>query len=127
MKIAIQTPKAPAAIGTYSHAIKVGNHVYISGQIPLNPETMLLVEGDIEAEIRQMLDNLGAIITEAGGHFSDVVKLTVYLTDLIHYSQVNAIMMTYFKPPYPARTLVQVSALPKGARVEIDAIMILQR
>ena len=125
MKQIIHAPKAPTAIGTYSHAIKVDNHIYVSGQIPLNPETMVLVEGDINAEIRQVLDNLGAIITAAGGHFSDVVKLTVYLTDLLHYTQVNEIMMTYFKLPYPARTLVQVSALPKGARVEIDAIMVL--
>src|SRR5476649_1947471 len=123
MKQVIQTDEAPQAIGTYSQAVKAGNHVYISGQIPLDPTTMEMVSGDIDAEIRRVFDNLSAIISAAGGHFADVVKLTIYLTDLAHFARVNEIMATYFALPYPARAVIGVSALPKGARVEADAIM----
>jgi reactive intermediate/imine deaminase len=123
MKQVIQTDEAPQAIGTYSQAIKSGAHVYISGQIPLDPTTMEMVSGDIDAEIRRVFDNLSAIINAAGGHFADVLKLTIYLTDLAHFARVNEIMATYFVQPYPARAVIGVSALPKGARVEADIIM----
>ncbi len=125
MKQIIQTTEAPAAIGTYSQAVKVGNQVYISGQIPLDPETMTMVENDIDAEIHQVFENLKAILTAAGGDFSDVVKLNVYVTDLTNFPRINEIMAQYFAAPYPARAVVGVSALPKGARVEADAVMIL--
>lgn len=123
MKQIIQTDEAPQAIGTYSQAVKAGSQVYISGQIPLDPTTMEMVSGDIDAEIRRVFDNLAAIINAAGGHFADVVKLTIYLTDLVHFARVNEIMATYFVVPYPARAVIGVAALPKGARVEADAIM----
>lgn len=125
MKQIIQTTQAPAAIGTYSQAVKVDNHVYISGQIPLNPQTMTMVENDIDAEIHQVFENLKAILTAAGGDFSDVVKLNVYVTDLTNFPRINEIMAQYFAAPYPARAVVGVSALPKGARVEADAVMVL--
>jgi reactive intermediate/imine deaminase len=121
----IQTEEAPLAIGAYSPAVKVGTHVYISGQIPLNPETMVLITDDIDAEIKQIFNNLKAIAVAAGGNLSNFVKLTVYLTDLMHFTRINEIMTEYFTEPYPARTLVQVTALPKGARVEVDAVMVL--
>ena len=123
MKQVIQTDEAPQAIGTYSQAVKAGNHVYISGQIPLDPTTMEMVSGDIDAEIRRVFDNLSAIISAAGGHFADVVKLTIYLTDLAHFARVNEIMSTYFTQPYPARAAIGVASLPRGALVEVDAIM----
>ncbi|GAB6139505.1 RidA family protein [Methylosoma difficile] len=119
----IQTPNAPQAIGTYSQAVKVGQTVYLSGQIPLVPATMTLVEGDIAAQITQVFDNLKAVAQAAGGDLSDVVKLNVFLTDLVHFPVVNEIMGQYFTEPYPARAAIGVAALPKGAAVEMDAIM----
>jgi reactive intermediate/imine deaminase len=120
----IKTDKAPQAIGTYSQAVKVGNTVYLSGQIPLIPATMELIEGDIEAQIRRVFDNLGAVAAAAGGGLSDVVKLNVFLTDLGHFPVVNEVMAEYFQQPYPARAAIGVAALPKGAEVEMDAIMV---
>lgn len=122
----IQTDKAPQAIGTYSQAIKVGRTVYLSGQIPLVPETMILIEGDISAQITQVFENLKAVAEAAGGDFSDIVKLNVFLTDLAHFPIVNEIMGHYFQNPYPARAAVGVTALPKAADVEMDAIMVLK-
>ncbi len=119
----IQTDKAPAAIGTYSQAVKTGNTVYLSGQIPLQPDTMTLVEGDMVAQIRRVFDNLQAVAEAAGGSLADIAKLNVYLIDLSHFAQVNDVMASYFQQPYPARAAVGVAALPKGARVEMDAIM----
>ncbi|MGZ4982102.1 MAG: RidA family protein [Methylobacter sp.] len=122
----IQTDKAPQAIGTYSQAVRVDRTVYLSGQIPLVPETMTIVEGDITAQITQVFDNLLAVAEAAGGDFSDIVKLNVFLTDLTHFPLVNEIMGRYFQPPYPARAAIGVAALPKAADVEMDAIMILK-
>jgi reactive intermediate/imine deaminase len=121
----ISTPLAPQAIGTYSQAIKVDNTVYLSGQIPLNPETMEIVEGDISTHIHQVFKNLKAVAEAAGGDFSDFVKLNVFLTDLGNFVLVNQIMAEYFTEPYPARAAVGVAALPKGVGVEMDAIMVL--
>jgi reactive intermediate/imine deaminase len=121
----IHTDSAPKAIGTYSQAVRVGKTVYVSGQIPINPQTQELVSGDIEAEIRRSFDNLLAIVTAADGTFSQVAKVTVFLTDLAHFAKVNEIMATYFRQPYPARAAVGVSQLPKGARVEIECIVCL--
>ena len=128
MKTIVSTAYAPAAIGPYSQAVIVGNTVYLSGQIALDPETMQLVgggEGGMEAQIRRVFDNLAAVAKEAGGSLHDVVKLNVFLTDLAHFSEVNDIMASYFQPPYPARAAIGVSALPKGAQIEMDAIMVL--
>ena len=119
----ISTKNAPAAIGTYSQAVKVGKTVYLSGQIPLDPATMQLVEGGIDAEITRVFENLKAVATAAGGSLNDAVKITVFLTDLSHFARVNEIMATYFKLPYPARAAVGVAALPRGARVEIKGIL----
>ena len=119
----IKTSHAPGAIGTYSQAVRVGDTVYISGQIPLDPATGQLVSGDIEAEIRRVFENLKAIATAAGGTLADAVKLTVFLTDMGYFAQVNQIMATYFSEPYPARAAVGVSALPRGARVEMECIL----
>jgi len=119
----IKTDKAPAAIGTYSQAIKAGSTVYLSGQIPLDPATMQLVGGDMGAQVRRVFDNLTAVCEAAGGSLSDIVKLNIFLTDLSHYAQVNDIMAEYFQEPYPARAAVGVAALPKGVGVEMDAIM----
>lgn len=119
----IDTPKAPKAVGTYSQAVKVGNTVYVSGQIPLDPESGQLVTGSIEAQIRRVFDNLQAIVTAAGGTFANVVKLNVFLTDLGNFAQLNKIMAEYFAEPYPARAAVQVSALPRGAEVEMDCVV----
>lgn len=119
----ISTPFAPAAIGTYSQAVKCGDTVYVSGQIPLDPATGNLVEGPIEAQIRRVFDNLKAIVTAAGADFSQVVKVNVFLTDLGNFATLNKIMSEYFKEPYPARAALQVSALPKGATVEIDCVV----
>ena len=124
-KSIIKTDHAPEAIGTYSQAVRVGNTVYLSGQIPLVPETMELVSGDIEAEIRRVFDNLRAVAHAANGSLADVVKLNVFLTDLTHFPSVNQVMAEYFEEPYPARAAIGVAALPKGARVEMDAIMVL--
>ncbi|MDP3333901.1 MAG: RidA family protein [Methylococcaceae bacterium] len=122
----IYTSNAPEAIGTYSQAIKVGRSVYLSGQIPLIPATMVLVEGDIAAQITQVFDNLQAVAVAAGGSFADIVKLNVFLTDLADFPVVNEIMGNYFQQPYPARAAIGVAALPKGAAVEMDAIMHLE-
>ena len=119
----VRTDMAPSAIGTYSQAVKTGKSVYLSGQIPLDPETMEMVEGDIEVEIRRVFDNLEAVARAAGGSLADVVKLNVYLTDLAHFPEVNRIMAEYFTEPYPARAVVGVYALPKEASVEMDAFM----
>ncbi|MDP1663639.1 MAG: RidA family protein [Methylobacter sp.] len=122
----IQSDKAPQAIGTYSQAVRVDRTVYLSGQIPLVPETMTIIEGDIGAQITQVFDNLQAVAEAAGGDFSDIVKLNVFLTDLAHFPLVNEIMGYYFQEPYPARAAIGVAALPKAADVEMDAIMILK-
>jgi reactive intermediate/imine deaminase len=122
----IATNKAPQAIGTYSQAVKVGNTVYLSGQIPLDPVTMTLVDGEIDQQIRRVFENLKAVAEAANGNFNDVVKLNVFLTDLGHFSRVNEIMAEYFSEPYPARAAIGVAALPRGANVEMDAILILQ-
>lgn len=124
-KQAIRTDRAPAAIGTYSQAVRDGNTVYLSGQIPLHPETMELVGTDVRAQIEQVLDNLEAVAEAAGGSLADVVKLTVYLTDLTHFALVNEVMTDYFTEPYPARAAVGVAALPRAATVEMDAILVL--
>jgi len=119
----ISTPNAPAAIGTYSQAVRVRDTVYISGQVPLDPATMQLVSGDIDAEIKRVFDNLKAVAAAAGGTLNHAVKVTVFLTDLAHFGRVNEIMATYFQQPYPARAAVGVAALPKGARVEMECIL----
>ena len=121
----ISTPHAPAAIGTYSQAIKVDHTVYLSGQIALDPATMQVVEGDISVQIRRVFDNLQAVAQAAGGSFADIAKLNVFLTDLSHFPIVNEIMAEYFVQPYPARAAVGVAALPRGVGVEMDAIMVL--
>lgn len=120
----IHTAAAPAAIGTYSQAVRAGETVYLSGQIPLDPNTMELVAGDIDVQIRQVFDNLAAVAQAAGGGLGDIVKLTVYLTDLGHFPRVNEIMSQYFQEPYPARAAIGVAALPKAAAVEMDAILV---
>lgn len=122
----IQTINAPQAIGTYSQAVKVDHTVYLSGQIPLVPETMMIIEGDIAAQITQVFDNLKAVAEASGGDLSDIVKLNVFLTDLANFPIVNEIMGLYFQGPYPARAAIGVAALPKDADVEMDAIMILK-
>jgi reactive intermediate/imine deaminase len=121
----IQTDRAPEAIGTYSQAVRIGDTVYLSGQIPLVPETMALVDGDMEAQIRRVFDNLRAVAQAAGGDLADVVKLNIFLTDLAHFPLVNQVMAEYFETPYPARAAVGVAALPKGTAVEMDAVMVL--
>lgn len=123
MRTPIATPHAPQAIGTYSQAIRAGNTVYLSGQIPLDPATGELVTGDMEAQVRRVFDNLLAVARAAGGDLSHVVKLTVYLTDLAHFALVNRVMAEYFSQPYPARAAVGVAALPRGAAVEMDGIL----
>ena len=121
----ISTDRAPQAIGTYSQAVKAGNVVYLSGQIPLDPATMQLVAGDIRLQIAQVFSNLAAVAGAAGGSLADAVKLTVYLTDLKHFPLVNEVMGEFFQKPFPARAAVGVAELPKGAQVEIDGILIL--
>jgi len=121
----ISTDQAPSAIGTYSQAVKVGDTVYLSGQIPLVPESMEMIEGGIEAQITRVFENLKAVSRAAGGDLEDIVKLNIFLCDLSHFSVVNEIMGRYFKQPFPARAAVEVSALPKAAVVEMDAIMYL--
>jgi len=125
-KLIINTHLAPQAIGTYSQAVRVNDTVYLSGQIPLVPETMLLVEGEISLQINQVFANLKAVAEAAGGTLSDIVKLNVFLVDLSHFPIVNEIMGRFFEEPYPARAAVGVAALPKGAEVEMDAIMVLK-
>ncbi len=125
IKKVINTDQAPQAIGTYSQAIRTGDTVYLSGQIPLQPDTMTLVTGDITDQIRQVFDNLQAVAQAAGGTLADIVKLNIYLTDLDHFTAVNRIMADYIAEPYPARAAVGVAALPKGAQVEMDAVLVL--
>ncbi|MEJ1297005.1 MAG: RidA family protein [Candidatus Sedimenticola sp. (ex Thyasira tokunagai)] len=119
----IRTDKAPQAIGTYSQAVKVGTTVYLSGQIPLVPETMEMVEGNIEMQVRRVFENLQAVTQAAGGSLADIAKLNVFLTDLSHFPVVNQVMAEYFVEPYPARAAIGVAALPKDAGVEMDGVM----
>ena len=123
VKEIISTDKAPQAIGTYSQAVKTGSTVYLSGQIPLNPETMEMVEGDIKQQIHRVFKNLQAVANAAGGDLADIVKLNIFLTDLSNFPQVNEVMAEYFQQPYPARAAIGVSALPKDAGVEMDAVL----
>ena len=122
---AVHTDGAPEAIGTYSQALAVDRTVYLSGQIPLDPESMEIVTGDTRAQVEQVLANLEAVAAAAGGSLGDVAKLTVYLTDLGDFNTVNEVMAEHFREPYPARAAVGVAALPRGARVEIDAVLVL--
>jgi reactive intermediate/imine deaminase len=119
----IHTANAPEAIGTYSQAVKVGDVVYLSGQIPLVPETMTVVDGDFATQVRRVFDNLSAVAEAAGGSLQDVVKLNIFLTDLSHFGTVNEIMAEYFEQPYPARAAIGVASLPKDVPVEMDAVM----
>ena len=119
----IQTADAPAAIGPYSQAVRVGSMIFCSGQIPLDPATMELVSGGIEEQTKQVFNNLKAVATAAGGSLDNAVKLTIFLTDLGEFAQVNEIMASYFNEPYPARATIEVSALPKGALVEVEAVL----
>lgn len=121
----IHSDDAPAAIGTYSQAIRSGDFVFLSGQIPLDPETMEIVDGDFEARARRVFDNLRAVAGAAGGNLNQIVKLTVFLTDLSNFATVNSVMEDYFDKPYPARAAVGVASLPKGVDVEADAILAL--
>ncbi|ABQ55440.1 TPA: RidA family protein [Legionella pneumophila] len=121
----INTKLAPKAIGTYSQAIRSGEIVFLSGQIPLDPETMQICSDDIKLQITQVLENLSAVCEEAGGSLANIVKLNVYLTDLSHFPLINEAMSRYFSEPYPARAAIEVSALPKGAKVEMDGILVL--
>ena len=121
----IHTDKAPAAIGPYSQAVRVGDTVYLSGQIPLDPATGLLVEGDISAQARRAFDNLRAVCEAGGGSLSDIARLGLYLTDLGNFATVNSVMSEYFQAPFPARSTIEVSGLPRGAGFEVDAIMVL--
>lgn len=125
-KTIIQTDKAPQAIGTYSQAVKVDNTVYISGQIPLDPASMEVVEGGIKAEITRVFDNLKAVAEASGGSLADVVKLNIFLVDLGNFPTVNEIMAEYFQQPYPARAAIGVAALPKGVGVEMDAVLVIE-
>jgi reactive intermediate/imine deaminase len=124
MKQIIATPHAPAAIGTYSQAVKVGDTVYLSGQIPLDPATMQLADG-FDNQVRRVFDNLKAVCEAAGGSLNDLVKVNVYLIDLGHFAKVNEIMATYLSQPYPARAAVGVASLPRGAQIEIEGVMVL--
>lgn len=124
-RVVVQTDQAPKAIGTYSQAVRIDNTVYLSGQIPLDPIAKVLVDGDIEDQIRRVLDNLSAVASEAGGTLRDMVKVNVYLTDLAHFPLVNQVMAEYFQEPYPARAAVGVVALPMGALVEMDGVMVI--
>ncbi|MFZ0870699.1 MAG: RidA family protein [Rhodanobacter sp.] len=121
----IATDQAPAAIGPYSQAVRHGNTVYFSGQIPLDPATAALVEGDITAQTRRVFDNLDAVAKAAGGSLAQIVRVGIYVTDLANFAAVNAVMAEYFQPPYPARSTIEVSGLPKAAHVEVDAVMVL--
>ncbi len=125
-KTIIQTDNAPQAIGTYSQAVKVGNTVYISGQIPLDPASMDVIAGGTEAQITRVFDNLSAVAEASGGSLGEVVKLNIFLTDLGCFASVNEIMARYFTEPYPARAAIEVSALPKGVELEMDAVLVLQ-
>jgi reactive intermediate/imine deaminase len=121
----ISTTLAPAAIGTYSQAVRVGNTIWVSGQIPLDPATKELVKGDMETQVRRVFDNLKAIVVAAGAQLDDVVKVTIFLTDLAHFALVNKVMAEYFREPYPARAAVGVASLPRGAQVEVECIIAL--
>lgn len=121
----IQTDDAPAAIGPYSQAVKAGNTIYLSGQIPLDPATMELVEGDIEAQARQVFTNLETVCKAAGGSLGEIVKLNIYMTDLGNFAQVNKVMEEFFSAPFPARAAVGISALPKGAQVEAEGVLVI--
>lgn len=121
----IATPDAPGAIGPYSQAVKINDTVYFSGQIPLDPATGELVTGDITAQTRRVFDNLTAVAKAAGGSLADIVRVGIYVTDLGNFAAVNAVMAEYFAQPYPARSTIEVSALPKAAQVEVDAVMVL--
>ncbi len=121
----ISTPNAPAAIGTYSQAVRAGSTLWVSGQIPLDPQTQQLVSGDMEAQVRRVFDNLQAIVAAAGTSFDHVVKANIYLTDLAHFALVNKVMADYFREPYPARAAVAVAALPRGAQIEVECIVAL--
>ena len=121
----IHTSNAPEAIGTYSQAVKVGDTVYLSGQIPLVPETMTVIEGDFSTQVRRVFDNLSAVAEAAGGDLQDIVKLNIFLTDLSYFGTVNEIMAEYFQQPYPARAAIGVASLPKEVPVEMDAVMYL--
>ncbi len=121
----INTADAPAAIGPYSQAVRVGGTVYFSGQVPLDPNSGLLVEGDIAAQARRAFDNLKAVCEAAGGSFADIVRVGLYLTDMSDFAAVNAVMADYFHAPYPARSTIEVSGLPRGAKLEVDAVMVL--
>ena len=121
----IATDNAPAAIGTYSQAVQAGNTLYLSGQIPLDPDTMQLVDGDFRSQCERVFRNLAAVLEAAGGDFASVVKLTIYLTDMGHFAIVNEVMGSFFEKPYPARAAIGVASLPKGAEVEMDAILVL--
>ena len=121
----IHTDKAPKAIGTYSQVVKVGNTVYLSGQIPLIPETMEMVQGDMRAQITRVFDNLKAVCEASGGSLADIAKLNIFLTDLSHFPLVNEVMASYFSQPYPARAAIGVATLPRNAGVEMDGIMVL--
>jgi len=121
----ISTDRAPAAIGTYSQAVKVDNTVYLSGQIPLDPTTMVLVDSSFEAQVRQVFDNVAAVCEAAGGSLAGIVKLNIYLTDLDNFATVNTVMAEYFQQPYPARAAIGINALPKGAAVEMDGILVI--
>jgi reactive intermediate/imine deaminase len=122
---AVTSDRAPAAIGPYSQAIRAGNTVYLSGQIPLDPVSGELIGGDIEAQAVRVFENLKAVAEAAGGTLRQAVKITIYLTDLAHFATVNAVMARYFEPPYPARATLGVAALPRGAAVEADAVLVL--
>jgi reactive intermediate/imine deaminase len=124
-KAVIHTDNAPAAIGTYSQAVKVNNTVYLSGQIPLDPKTMELVDSDIKASIRQVFDNLSAVCAASGGDLGNIVKLNIFLTDLSNFTAVNEVMAEYFQQPFPARAAIGVNELPKGAQVEMDGIVVI--
>lgn len=121
----VSTPDAPQAIGTYSQAIRAGNTVYLSGQIPLDPRTMELVTGGFEAQARRVFENLGAVAAAAGGTLANAVKLNIYLTDLGNFAELNRVMAEYFAAPYPARATLGVASLPRGAAVEVDAVLVL--
>lgn len=124
---AIHTDRAPQAIGTYSQAVRAGDSVYLSGQVPFDPATMQLAGGGLEAQIRRVFDNLKAVAEAAGGSLADAVKLTIFLTDLAHFAQVNEVMAGYFTKPYPARSTIGVAALPRGAPIEIECVLYLPR
>ena len=121
----VSTPDAPQAIGTYSQAIRSGNTVYLSGQIPLDPRTMELVTGGFEVQARRVFENLGAVAAAAGGTLANAVKLNIYLTDLGNFAELNRVMAEYFAAPYPARATLGVASLPRGAAVEVDAVLVL--